>query len=172
VPGRPWIALFVPVFSIAVALIIKVVRALVRQVRRSLVAAVPLVPEQRVVLEAAGALVLAGEGRRLSTDFARLRFALTGEANGAPVPLRPVLVRTVVSGVSRVRVSLQHLALPAPGAYRLRVDGIPPRPDPASRLVFARPFGAALPLRIVALVLLGQAAIGSVVLTVLALLGP
>ena len=164
-----WYALFftLPVFLVAVVLLVRTIKALVRAVRASRVAVVPLAPEARVRLETPGPLELAMEGRRFSSDFAGVTFTLHRVDVGQEVPLRRLLFRTRVSGIDRVRLSLYALDVPAPGEYYLRVEGLG-AVAADSAVLFVRPLGAALVWYVLALIGLGALLIASILVTALA----
>jgi hypothetical protein len=157
----------VPVFLVAALLLVRTIKGLVRTVRASRVAAVPLAPEARVRLETTGPLQLAMEGRRFSRDFAGVTFTLHRVDVGQEVPMRRLLFRTRVSGMDRVRLSLYALDVPAPGEYYLRAESLG-AVAADSAVVFVRPLGAALVGYVLALIGLGALLIGSILVTALA----
>jgi hypothetical protein len=169
--GRSWLAVTLPVFLGAAVLLARVIRSLVRAVRGSRLAAVPLAAEARVRLEATGRLELAMEARRFSRDFAGVGFTVTRAEDGREVPLRRLTFRTSVSGMDRVRLSLYALDLARPGELLVRATGLG-APAADSAVVFVRPLGAALVVHVLALVALGAALIGAVVASALVFVAP
>ncbi|MBL8701051.1 MAG: hypothetical protein JNK67_21935 [Alphaproteobacteria bacterium] len=129
-------------------------------------ATLPLAARQRVDLPA-GPVVLNAEGRRFSTAFAGLRWALL-DTQGRAVPGRPVIFRARRSGLATTRLEILRFDVPGPGAYVLAAEG-DVVPDPDARLVLARPTDA---LRLIAIILglvLGGGAL--IAGTVLAIVG-
>lgn len=167
--GRGWLLLAVPAFAGAAFALARLIPALVRAVRAARLATVPLAPEATVRLDATGALELALEGRRFTRDFAGVSVALSRAEDGREVLLHRLLLRTQVSGIDLVRLSLYAFDLPAPGEYRLRASNLGDV-GPDSAFVFVRPLGAKLAIYVPALVLAGAALIGSIVLSALVLM--
>jgi len=164
---RAWLFATVPVFIGAAVALAKVIAALVRATRSARMATVPLAPEARVRLDRAGPVELAMEARRGSRDFAGVSFSLHRVDIGQEVPLRRLLLRTRVSGFEKVRLSLYALDVPAPGEYFLRAENLG-QVTADSAVVFVRPMGPAIVAYVLALVVLGAALIGSIVVTALA----
>jgi hypothetical protein len=110
--GALWLVLTIPVFLLAVVLLIRAVVKLVGAAWAEPLAAVPLAQppagsdsiESAIELPSAGAVSVAGEGKRFTTDFARIALALADASTGRAVPLQKSLMRATTSGVSRVRV--------------------------------------------------------------------
>jgi hypothetical protein len=150
-------------------LLVWLVVRLVRLVRRAFVARVPLAAAQEVSFDAPGAFVLAGEGPRLTRAFRALEFSLAEASSGQAVVLGAVWLPTQTSGARSVRLSLRRFRLERAGRYLLRVEGLGPGAgdDPRLAIVFARPFGAALPLHIVGIIAAAFLTIGGIVLTAL-----
>ena len=134
--------------------------------RDSVVASIPLRAEQRFALPHAGTYDLYVEGVRFRRDFGGVDFALADPA-GAVVNLRPVLFRTTVSAVSRVRLLLRRFTAPGAGTFTLRITGIKPDQDPENRIVFATPVTARMVLHILAIIALGMLLLGSLIASVL-----
>jgi hypothetical protein len=154
----------------AALLAYSIVRTL-RVVRDSVLVRLPAVTEQDVDFAQAGPVVLCVERTRLSTALFGARYALC-DAAGAHVPSTPILFRTSVSGISRVRLSLRSFDIPRAGRYRFVTTGIAAGRDTSNAtLVFTRPHTAALILCILGMVLGGVCLIGGVVFTALGLVG-
>jgi len=164
-PSPWWIAVSAPVCVLAIGLLIRVIRSLIRTTRASVVSSFPLRERQIVALPSAGDYDLYVEGRHFSRDFGGLDFALT-DAAGASLPLRGSLFRTEVSSLSRVRLKLRSFRAPAAGDFTLSVTGIPAAQDPANRLVVARPFVAALIGHVLGLIAVSVLVIGSLGATI------
>jgi hypothetical protein len=130
---------------------------------------VPLAPDQMVQLSAAGEWVLSLRGRWGTSDFSGARFTLRDEA-GAVLPSNTILVRASRTGMDgRTTLSLCRFTAPAPGRYRLETRGIDvTRASGDSRLVLARPAGAALFGSVAWVLAAALALLGSVVLSSLA----
>lgn len=168
--GVAWLALTVPVFVVAVVLLVLTVRSLIDVMRGSVVTSMPLRSEIRIALPRAGDYDLYVEGAFLSRDFGALEFSLA-DASGAPVALHPVLFRTRVSSFSRVRLQLRHFEVAGAGTFMLRVTGIRENQDAENRIVIASPVTAKMVLHILAIIALAMLSIaslgGSVVLALL-----
>jgi hypothetical protein len=161
-----WLLVTVPAFVAAAVALAKLIPGLVRAVRASRVAAVPLASEMRVRLDAQGPLELAMEARRFSRDFAGVGYSLSRD--GQDVPMRRLVFRTQVSGVEKVRLSLYTFDA-TPGDYLLRATGVG-EAGTDSAVVFVRPLGAALVGYVLGLVVAGAALIGSIVASALILM--
>lgn len=162
--GQPekWLALCL----LAVLVLGATIRSLVRTLRASVVASLPLHVEQKFELPRAGPCDLFVEGTRFSADFRGISFEIH-DAGGAPVPVRPALFRVLVSGLKRVRLKLAGFEAPAAGNYVLRLTGIRPDQDPANRIVVATPVAAKVVVHVLAMIALSVLAIGSLVIALL-----
>lgn len=121
-------------------------------------ARVPLGAEHELRIDAAGPVVLHGEGPRLTRRFGGLQFRLVDRMGGGRVAERWPWLRTTVAGGSRVRVALVRFDVPKPGVYVLEVAGLSPGPDTeACALVLMQGSGPALPLAIGATLATGAA---------------
>lgn len=162
----------IPGFVISAALLGVTILRLVRLAGGVALRRVPLVAEQDVDLKISGPVVLNLESPLLTTFPSHLAFSLRDRASGRLVPTERALVRTHSSGFRRARLSVQRFEIDAAGTYTLRIDGMAPGADYAQfALVFARPFGLALPLHIVGIVLFAAGLIASIVFTGLAVSG-
>lgn len=155
-----WLVAAVAAFLIAALLLARTIRSLIRTMRGSVVASVPVLAEQTFPLSQPGTYDLYVEGRRFSRDFGALDFALSDSA-GAPVSLQRILFRTTVSGVSRVRLLLRRFTVSGAGTFTLRITGIRPDQDPENRIVFATPVTARMVLHILAIISLAMLAMAS-----------
>jgi hypothetical protein len=152
---RPyWLALTVPLFVVSVWLVIRTALSLTRRVRGSVVASVPLLERQSLTLPDSGAYALFVEGKRMSRDFGGLDFSME-DRDGRGVPMHAAVVRTSVSGFSRVRLQVRSFYLSSPGSVTLHIVGIRPISDPENRIVIGRPFTGALVAHVLALIALG-----------------
>jgi hypothetical protein len=124
---------------------------LVRIARQPELARAPVSAVSRVAFDEAGDLDLAIEGPLFTSRFRGLSFAVV-DAAGVPVALRRLWMRASSGGFSRTRLSLYRVALPLPGTYELRVDGLDPAVDYGEcAVVFVRPYGASLFVTVVSL---------------------
>jgi hypothetical protein len=170
--SRSWLLLTIPVALAALALLSLIAFSLLRTVRGSVIASMPIRAEQQVTINSSGAFALNLEGPTLTARPANLRFTLSGAEPGTHIALRPILFRTDVSSMSRSRLELYSFTIPSPGAYTLRVDGIDPATDYTHKaILITRQYRAALVLHVLALVALGAALIGSLVVSGLVLSG-
>ncbi|MDX9972503.1 MAG: hypothetical protein RBU21_05860 [FCB group bacterium] len=165
-----WIT--VPAFCIALLLLVRCILGVVRLIRRSIIARVPLVEEHVVSFSEAGKVVLCNEGPRISLRAGGLRYRLMDE-DGTEVPSRLRLFRAVTSGVSKARMELRTLRLPRPGRYVLHVEGLG-EAQPRDRdywIVFTKPHLLKTIGYVVAMVLTGGTAIVSLVFSLLRIFG-
>ena len=168
---RSWLAISLPLAVAALALLAFTVRSLLGTVRGSVVQRVPLRAEQPIDFAEGGeyALNLESDSRTARTA---LGFTLADAARGAEVPLHRAIVRTRVSSLSRVRLELYRLTIPAPGAYVLRIAGASAEAaERGDAILFTRPRRAAIVVHVLALVACGAVLIGSIVLSGLVLSG-
>lgn len=165
------IQLTVGVAILGGALLVYAIVRLVAVVRASVIARVPAVPEQDVEFREAGQVVLCIESTRFDTAFGGVQFALS-DAAGRAVPSAPILFRTMVSGISRVRLSVRTFEIPRRGRYRLVATGIAPGRDMSrAALVFTRPVAVVMVLWILGIVLGGVCLMGGIVFTALRISG-
>ena len=155
-----WLVAAAAAFLIAALFLARTIRSLIRILRGSVVASLPVHTEQTIPLPRAGIFDLYVEGKRFSRDFGALDFGLS-DASGAPVPLQRILFRTTVSGASRVRLLLRRFTVLSAGTFTLRINGIKQDQDPENRIVFATPVTARLVLHILAIVALAMPAMAS-----------
>jgi hypothetical protein len=169
VPGRQWIMLLLPVFGLGVWLLVRSIRGLLQATRGAIVATLPAVREQRLTLAEGGRFTLMVEGRLFTSDFAHADFALADSA-GRSVPLTTLLIRTNVNSMGRARLGLREFEA-APGSYTLTVTGLPSDQDADNRLIVSRPIGGAIVLRVLGIVVSGIFVIGSLVGSIILLVG-
>jgi hypothetical protein len=161
---KAWIALSLPCLLISIWLITRTAGSLIRKLRDSIVLTVPVSPSQPVTFSEPGAHDLNLEGRR-GANLSGLDFQLyDGELR---VPLDSLVVRTTVSGLSRVRLKVRSFHLSRAGTYTLDISGLRSGLDPENRVVFTRPAGGVIVTHVLALVALGILAIGSIVGSIL-----
>ncbi len=156
----------------SVALLVYLIRDVIKVMKQVRLTGVPLVEEQEVEFAEAGQVVLCMEGPRFTTRFANLSYRLIGP-DGSPAKSRRSWFRSHTSGVSKVRMELEYYEIPRPGRYTLQIKGLKPgeEPGPDHRIVFMRPHLARSIARVIGIVLAGMLLIGSVVLFLGRLLG-
>jgi hypothetical protein len=153
------------------ALVAWSITRLLRVLRESILARLPVVAEQDVRFAAQGPVVLCIEQPHFSMPFTGVGFAMRDDY-GHEVPSTPIVFRSKVSGFSRVRLAVRTFDVPRAGRYRLIASGIAAGRDMSdAALVFARPFVGAMVLCILGIVFGGMALIAGIVLTALRLAG-
>lgn len=165
-----WIT--VPAFFIALVLLVRCITGVVRLIRRSILARLPLVQEHLVSFAEAGKVVLCNEGPRFSRRAAGLRYRLVDE-NGEEVPSRLRLFRAVTAGFSTARMELKTLWLPRPGRYVLRVEGLGD-PEPRDRdhwVVFTKPHLFRAIGYVLGMIVTGGTAVVSLVFSLMRIVG-
>jgi len=177
------LTLFVAMAAAGAWLLAYAIRRVVRLVRGSVLFRAPLVVEQDLEFEEAGAVVMHAEaplsktvlrGNRYAPPpaFRGLEYEIRHAQGGPAVPLRGTLGTGTVSGVHKTRVPLKSFTVDHPGAYVLSVRNLTPTADtPLYAFVFSRPYGIAMPLYILTIVVGGMLFIGGTVLGVLRLSG-
>ncbi len=161
-----------PGLLVSAALLAFTILRLVRLAGGVVLRRVPLVAQQDLELKTTGPVVLNLESPLLTTFPRQLAFSFWERASGRLVPTERVAVRTQSASFTRARLSVQRFEIDAPGTYTLRIDGMTPGADYGQfALVFARPFGLALPLHIIAILVFAAALIASIVFTALAVSG-
>jgi hypothetical protein len=164
--SRSWLVLTIPVALASLGLLGWTALSLLRTVRASVVASLPVLPEQTVTINSSGDLSLNIESALLARRPTNLRFALASADGRSRIALTPVALQTHVSSMSRSRIELCAFTRPAPGAYVLRIDGIEPSANYADdAIVITRRYLPALVLHVLALIFLGAALIGSLVVS-------
>lgn len=157
---------------VGIVLLSRSIPALVREVRASVIHRLPLVAEQKVEFDAAETYVLHAEGKRFSTAFRGVEFSLRDDALGREVATQKILLRSQVSGLSKVRISLRRFTVERPGEYTLCITGLEPGRDYSDDAVlFTRQGSARQALRVLSIVLGGLLTIGGLVLSILAASG-
>jgi hypothetical protein len=170
--SHSWLLLTIPLGLAAIALLVRTIASLIRTVRGSVVASLPIRTDQSITFESAGEFAINLESPLGSLRPTSLHFALRRADDAMQIPLRAIVFRTEATSFSRSRIELYAMTIPAPGGYALRIDGIDPTASYSGQaIVVARRFGAALVLHILALVFLGAIVVGSLVVTGLVLSG-
>jgi hypothetical protein len=141
------------------------ITGLLKVLRESEVARLPAKAEQSVTLKEAGSYVLHVSHPRLDGSLDNASYSLRSSA-GQEVKSSPSLVRTTVSGLSSVRMSVRNFEVEQPGMYRLSVSGASGDIS-RNELVFTRPYAAAMVARILGIVFGGICLMGGIVFTAL-----
>lgn len=123
-PSYQWLWLIIPAGLICSAVLSIMIWRLIEIHRTDLLVTVPLVADQELSIEAAGSMLLHGEGPTLTRAFARLDYQLTDLSNDEVLPLASVWFKTSSSSLSRSRLSLRSFDVGRPGRYRLIVLGL------------------------------------------------
>ncbi len=158
-----WIS--VPLFFIAVALLVYFILSVIRVVRQAYLFSVPVIEQQEIEFHEEGRVVLCTQGPLLSFRFAKLDYELIGK-NGMPVEGRTTWFHSRTSGLSWVRMEVKSYRIPMPGWYTLRIKGLEPgsTADPEHQIVFMRPHLGRSIGYVIGIVLGGVLFIGSIVL--------
>ena len=168
--SRSILFLTVPVAIAALALLSWTALSLLRTVRGSVVTSIPTRAEQQVHFDATGNLALNLEGPLGALLPRKLHLTLSSTDGATRIPLASIAFRTEVTSMSRSRIELYTFTIPAPGDYVLRIDGLDASVDySACAIIIARQYGVSLVLHVLALVALGVALIGSIVVSGLVL---
>ncbi len=168
--GTVWLALTVPLFCVSAVLLARTIRGLVRTTGDAVILDLPIVRTQEITLLEGGRFQLSIETRRGSSGFRGLDYRLVDTAGGQ-VALHRVVLPTTSSSLSRVRVPVRSFVSLAPGRLTLEVTGGGAFPDD-DRLMITRPIAAPVVVHVLALVVLGAVAIGSLVASVLVMTLP
>jgi hypothetical protein len=171
-PSRSWLLLTIPVALAAIALLSWTIASLLRTVRGSVIATVPIRTEQTVDINSTGDFAINIEGPLFVRRPTNLRFALSAADSDARIALYPILLQTDVTSMSRSRMELYSFTIHSAGAYHLHTDGVDPAADYSrDAILITRQFRGALVLHVLALIACGVALIGSLVISGLVLSG-
>jgi hypothetical protein len=170
--SRIWLLLTVPMIGVGAFLIVKLAMGLVRSTREAVVASLPVVAEQSVVIPADDRYAILVQGKLGERGLGDLKFSVASERTAENLPIAPVYVRSSATSLDgTVRLELYSFAATA-GRHRVRVVGMDSARDYGhNRIVIARRNRGQLALRIVALVLSGLVTLGSIVGTSLLIAG-
>jgi len=170
--SRSWLFLTVPAAVAALGLLSWTVVRLLRTVRGSVVSTVPIRAEQRLTINGTGEFAFNLEGPIGSLRPMNLRYELSSADGATRIPLTQIVWNTDVTSMSRSRMELYRFTLPSAGEYLLRIDGINPTADyGAVTIVITRQYRGSLVLHVLALIALGTALIGCIVISGLVLSG-
>jgi len=170
--SRLWLLVTLPAIVGAVVLVVRLATGIVKLSREAVVAALPVVAQQRIVLPAPDRYSILVQGSLGERGLGDLRFSVVNDRDGAPVNVSPVYVRgsgTTLDG--SVRLELFSFTAGG-GPHTLLTLGLDPTRDYArNRVIIARRSRGGLALRIVGLVVSGMVAIGSIVAASLIIAG-
>jgi len=160
----------IPLFFVSLALLVTLIRYLIRSQRQSQLFRLPLAAKQDVDFVIAESVYLCLHGPLLTSRFSNLTFKLY-RLGGVPVEGRRVWFRTRSSGFSNVTLELYRYVIPAAGRYRLQIDGLGPyeESDAEHAISFTRANKSAILLNVVGIVLTSVLTIASFVFSILRL---
>jgi hypothetical protein len=170
--SRVWLLLSVPMIGVGAFLIVKLAMGLVRSTREAVVASLPVMAEQSLVIPAEDRYAILAQGKLGERGLGDLKFSVASERTAENLPITPVYVRSSATSLDgTVRVELYSFAATA-GRYVVRAVGIEPARDYRhNRIVIARRSRGQLAVRIVALVLSAVVTLASIVGTSLLIAG-
>ena len=170
--SRVWLLLTVPMIFIGAFLIVKLAMGLVRSTREAVVASLPVVVEQSVVIPSDDRYAILVQGKLGERGLGDLKFSVASERDARELSVSPVYVRSSATSLDgTVRLELYSFAASA-GRHTVRIVGMDPARDYRhNRIVIARRSRGQLAVRIVALVLTSIVTLGSIVATSLLIAG-
>jgi hypothetical protein len=170
--SRLWLLLTIPMIGIGAYAIVKLAMGLVRSTREAVVASLPVVIEQSVIIPSDDRYAIMLQGKLGERGLNDLKFSVTSERDGREVPISPVYVRSSATSLDgTVRLELYSFAATA-GRYAVRTLGMDAARDYGhNRVIIARRSRGQLAVRIVGLVLCSIVTLGSVVATSLLIAG-
>jgi hypothetical protein len=164
--SRLWLLVTLPALVGAVVLVVRLATGIVKLSREAIVAALPVVERQRIVLPTSDRYSILVQGSLGERGLGDLRFSVVGDRDGTQVNVSPVYVRG--SGTSldgNVRLELFSFSA-AGGPHTLQTLGLDPARDyTRNRVIIARRSRGGLVLRVVGLIFAGLTALGSIVAT-------
>ena len=165
-----WIS--IPLFIIAAASLVYLIRDVIKVMKQAHLISVPLVETQVVDFTEAGRVVLCMEGPILSRRFANLEYGLTGP-DGRVVRSRPVLFRSSTSGFSKAIMELRVYEIAQPGRHVFEIRGLGDEKtsDAEHRMVFTLPHLARSMAYVIGIVFSAMLTIGSLVLFLMRVVG-
>ena len=171
--SRLWLLVTIPLFLGGVIVIVRLAAGLVRSTVDAVIASLPVIPEQSLLLPLSGRYALLTEGRLGERALGDLHFSVMSEADGRELGVAPVTARSTATSLGgTVRLELFSFSATA-GRHTIRTLGMDPARDyRQTRVVIARQSRRQLPVRIVALVLTSLATLGALVGSSLLIAGP
>ena len=170
--SRAWLLATVPLIGIGAFMVVKLAMGLVRSTREAVIASLPVIAEQSVVVPVDDRYAIMVQGKLGERGLNDLKFSVRSESGGREIAVSPVYVRSSATSLDgTVRLELFSFAA-SPGRYSLVAMGMDPARDyQHNRIVIARRSRGALAARIVALVFAGVLTLGSIVATSLLIAG-
>lgn len=151
-------------FLVFATLLIRAIARLIRANREQIVAAGPMVAEQRITLSEPLALRLLIEVPRFAPWLRRLGFEIAEIRTGQTTKLSYDLVRAqgTVYGVTTMRVPLGTVVAEHAGDYLIRVIGLESSRDYSQcKVILSRPYLGRLILQIIAIIFCALGLLGS-----------
>lgn len=169
--SRAYLFATIPLFAIGVVVVVKLALGLARFTRETVVASLPVIAEQTLVLPSDDRYSVFVQGKLGERGLGDFRFTVTSE-DGREVRVSPVLARTSATSLDgTTRLELFAFSAQA-GRHVIRTVGINPGHDyRQNRVVIALQRRAQLVARIVGLVLAGVVTIASLVASGIVLAG-
>lgn len=165
---RNWIWLAVLVLLAAGAGLWLSIAGVLAVMRKAQLFRIPLAASQEVEFAEAGRVILNIEGPMLSRQFAGARFELRSK-DGEPVEGRGIRLRGRSSGLTKARMELMSYDIPRPGRYVLTMTGR--EINPGHAVVFMRPHGGPMVVRVLGIVLSSVVLIASLVFFLMRVIG-
>ena len=169
--SRAYLFATIPLFALGVIVVVKLALGLARFTRQTVVASLPVVAEQSLVLPSDDRYAVFVQGKLGERGLGDFRFTVTSE-DGREVRVSPVLARTSATSLDgTTRLELFAFSAQA-GRHVIRTVGINPAHDYGqNRVVIALQRRAQLVARIVGLVLAGVVTIAALVASGIVLAG-
>lgn len=161
-----WLGLTLPLIAVSLLLLWKAIASIVSAVKASEIAVLPVSLSSEVIFSEKGRVVLALRGKLGSREFAQAKFVLL-DGLGKLIPSKAIIFRTRTTNLSgEATLSYCRYDIPMAGHYRLNVVDLDPmKVSDNSRIVFLKPLGLTLLVRILLVVLSASTLIGSCVAT-------
>ena len=171
--NRLWLLLTIPLVLGGVIAVARLALGRVRSTRHTVIASLPVIPEQSLLLPRSDRYVLLTEGRLGERALWDLRFSVTSEASGRELRVASVNAPSSATSLdSTVRLELFSFSATA-GRHGIRTLGMDPERDyRQNRIVIARQSRGQLAVRIVALVVASIVTLGALVASSMLIAGP
>ena len=171
--NRLWLLVTIPLVLGGVTAIARLALGRVRSTRHTVIASLPVIPEQSLPLPRSERYVLLMEGRLGERALGDLRFSVTSEANGRELQVASVNAPSSATSLDGT-VRLERFSFSATaGRHAIRTLGMDPERDyRQNRIVIARQSRGELAARIVALVVTSIVTLAALVASSLLIAGP
>jgi len=171
--NRLWLLVTIPLVLGGVIAIARLALGRVRSTRHAVIASLPVIPEQTLLLPRSDRYVLLTEGRLGERALGNLSFSVTSEADGRELRIAPVNAPSSATSLDgTVRLVLFSFSARA-GRHAIRTLGMDPERDyRQNRIIIARQSRGQLTVRILALVLATVVTLGALVASSLLIAGP